>query len=252
MIFLNKIENEDLRKEIQEAVEAEIAQARESALNNPEFVRELKSQGKGEAARKFKQEFKKTFNLDTTELEGVEAIEDMLKIGLEKVKKDSQSTNAEWQDKYLALKEDYTRVKEEEIPALRNESEAKIKQFRIESALTSKLSSYENLSIPKEDLPLLVKAKMQTLGVNLDLTDNGISAITKDGTKPLIDGKAVDFDGLLNGLVSPYIKQNGAGDGGGQRPQNPIIASDTMSPQKLEIINKYKEMGVPIPEALLK
>ena len=51
MKFLSKIENEELRAEIQAAVEAEIENAKELVRNDADAVKEYKMQGFKEAER---------------------------------------------------------------------------------------------------------------------------------------------------------------------------------------------------------
>ena len=117
--------------------------------------------------------------------------------------------------------------------------------------LNSRLSKIENLAISVEDLKLLAKAKFNQLGVNLDLSSEGITALTEQGTKPTIEDKALDFDGLINHVVSPYVKKNGVSESKPTQSFAPTTPSNKISPQKAEIINKYKAMGVEVPAALL-
>ena len=251
MNFLSKIENEELRAEIQAAVEAEIENAKELVRNDADAVKEYKMQGFKEAERKVLRDLKKAFNLDATDLEGAENYSEWFNVALGKFKDQASATGQEWQDKYMALKDDFNRIKEEEIPALKSQAESQIKSFKIDNILNSRLSKIENLAISVDDLKLLAKAKFNQLGVVLDLNNDGVTALTDQGTKPTIEDKALDFDGLINHVVSPYVKKNGVSENKPTQSFAPVNASDKISPKKAEIINKYKAMGVEVPASLL-
>lgn len=251
MNFLSKIENEELRAEIQAAVEAEIENAKELVRNDADAVKEYKMQGFKEAERKVLRDLKKAFNLDATDLEGAENYSEWFNVALSKFKDQASATGQEWQDKYMALKDDFNRIKEEEIPALKSQAESQIKSFKIDNILNSRLSKIENLAISVEDLKLLAKAKFNQLGVVLDLNNDSVTALTDQGTKPTIEDKALDFDGLINHVVSPYVKKNGVSENKPTQSFAPVNASDKISPKKAEIINKYKAMGVEVPASLL-
>lgn len=247
-----QIENEELRAELKAQFETALSEARDAAFNDADHVKKIKFNALKEAERKELQRLKKAFNLDTTEVEGLESADDYIKIGVEKAKKDQTQTGQEWQDKYLALREDFTKVQDELIPSLKAEGDNKIRSYQVEAALVAKLSSFENLIVPKEDLPLLVKAKLANIGIKLELSEDGkINALTNDNLKPVINEKTLDFDGVVNHFVSPYIKQNGSQDppsSASSRVQVPVGMSDA----KRAIIAKYEAQGVAIPEALLK
>jgi len=251
MKILSKIENEELRAEIQKAVELEIENAKEVVRNDADLVKDYKLQGFKEAERKVLRDLKKSFNIDATDLEGAETYKEWFGVALDKFKDQASQTGQEWQDKYMTLKDDFTRIKEEEIPHLKSEAANKIKSFKIDNVLNSRLSKIENLAISVEDLKLLAKAKFNQLGVNLDLGAEGITALTEQGTKPTIEDKALDFDGLINHVVSPYVKKNGVSESKPTQSFSPTTPSNKISPQKAEIINKYKAMGVEVPAALL-
>jgi hypothetical protein len=251
MNFLSKIENEELRAEIQAAVEAEIENAKELVRNDADAVKEYKMQGFKEAERKVLRDLKKAFNLDATDLEDTENYSEWFNVALSKFKDQASATGQEWQDKYMALKDDFNRIKEEEIPALKSQAESQIKSFKIDNILNSRLSKIENLAISVDDLKLLAKAKFNQLGVVLDLNNDGVTALTDQGTKPTIEDKALDFDGLINHVVSPYVKKNGVSENKPTQSFAPVNASDKISPKKAEIINKYKAMGVEVPASLL-
>ena len=114
-----KIENEELRAELEAQFKEAIESAKETAHNDADFVKGVKLNAFKESERKFTKLLKKSFGLDTTDLEGAESLDDYMKLGLQKIEKDSTATGQEWQDKYLSLKEDYTKVQEETIPALK-------------------------------------------------------------------------------------------------------------------------------------
>lgn len=224
MDFLNKIEDEALRAELKTAIEKELADVKDAAKNDAELARDYKLQGFKEAERKLKRDFKKVFGVDSSELDDVDTsngFEALFAVGANNLKASKDSSSQEWQDKFLALKEDYNKLKDEEIPTLQTKAEQEIKQYKISNKLNTKILSLDNLSIPKDDLTLLVKSKLDSMGVVLELDDNGVQALTKDNTKPLINDKAVDFDGLINHIVTPYIKQNGSTDA---KP-NPTLGS---------------------------
>jgi hypothetical protein len=151
----------------------------------------------------------------------------------------------------MALKDDFNRIKEEEIPSLKAQAENQIKSFKIDNILNSRLSKIDNLAISVDDLKLLAKAKFNQLGVVLDLNNDSVTALTDQGTKPTIEDKALDFDGLINHVVSPYVKKNGVSENKTTQSFAPVNSSDKISPKKAEIINKYKAMGVEVPAALL-
>ena len=135
MKFLSKIENEELRAEIQAAVEAEIENAKELVRNDADAVKEYKMQGFKEAERKVLRDLKKSFNLDATDLEGAENYTEWFGVALSKFKDQASETGQEWQDKYMALKDDFNRIKEEEIPSLKAQAENQIKSFKIDNIL---------------------------------------------------------------------------------------------------------------------
>ena len=226
MEFLEKIEDENLRAELKAAIEQEISDAKDATKNDAELARGFKLQGFKEAERKLIRDFKKVFGVDTSELDDIDTSKDfesLFEVGANNLKANKDSSSQEWQDKFLSLKEDYNKLKDEEIPTLQTKAEQEIKQYKISNKLNTKILSLENLSLPKDDLTLLVKSKLDSMGIVLELDDNGVQALTKDNTKPLINDKAVDFDGLINHIVTPYIKQNGSNDG---KP-NPITGAVT-------------------------
>ncbi len=251
MNFLSKIENEELRAEIQKAVEAEIENAKELVRNDADAVKEYKMQGFKEAERKVLRDLKKTFNLDATDLEGAENYTEWFNVALSKFKDQASATGQEWQDKYMALKDDFNRIKEEEIPALKSQAESQIKSFKIDNMLNSRLSKIDDLAISVYDLKVLSKAKYNQLGAVLHFNNVIVTRLTDQGTKPTIEDKALDFDGLINHVVSPYVKKNGVSENKPTQSFAPVNASDKISPKKAEIINKYKAMGVEVPAALL-
>ena len=69
MKILSKIENEELRAEIQKAVELEIENAKEVVRNDADLVKDYKLQGFKEAERKVLRDLKKSFNIDATDLD---------------------------------------------------------------------------------------------------------------------------------------------------------------------------------------
>jgi hypothetical protein len=166
------------------------ATQRDLMKNDPTLVSELSDAGFGKAAGSIQTVLKRVFGLTTeeinsvpTDISGSARWERMSQIGIEKLKKSSQSTAEELQTENQNLKAELLDLKEKKIPEIQAQADGKIKEFHVKNKLSELVGKHE-LIVDKKVAELLVNNHITESGYRLEMTDKGIEILTKDGLRP--------------------------------------------------------------------
>ena len=128
--------------------------------------------------------------------------ERIIKLGLDKVSKNNQATAQELQEENQKLKAELIELKEKKIPEIQKESENKIKEFRIKNKISEIISKHE-LIVDKKVAELLVDDYLKNIGYKVDLNENEIELLTKDGLKPQNSDKTKNLS--ANDIISDVL-----------------------------------------------
>jgi hypothetical protein len=174
-------------------------QIKEVVENDPEIIRKHKTGAFEEAKRKLKN----ALNLSNDEVNGLD-IDDFVKVAKGKVQETVKATETEKDKTILTLKEQIQKFETEVIPSLKNETEAKIKEFKIETKLSDVLANVKTIG-SKEVAKIALQARLANYKVDVDENGNAI-VLTKDGLKPTIDNKVVTD---LGEITKHILKSDG-------------------------------------------
>lgn len=158
--------------------------------NEPEIISKVTTQVVGRERDTFERKIRQIFDLSVDDLKD-KKLEDIIKLAKAKANSGTDKTLEQLQNELLEKTNELKKLREEEIPAIRNEVEGHKKKFNIDNKITQLVSSYE-LRNPLED----VLASVQNyLGSNyiVDVDDKGelvvkvketgLAVKNEDGTK---------------------------------------------------------------------
>ena len=184
-----------------------------------EMEKKLRDEGFGKAMRLFSQKA----GIPDAEAKG-KSPEDLYEIAKEKLGK-GDSTAEEYKSKLAALEVEYKKLQDEVIPGIHNEYKSK----EIESARAKKIdelfSDLPVLDNIRSDFHLILKNRMDKLGIHVKLSEDGkaLEFYDADGTKARVKGSAKEMDASAYKEIvkaelqaGKYLKESNGNSGSGE------------------------------------